>query len=108
MHDHPWNNLSIILKGRYVEVMPLHQEQLAVDDQNPTRQIRKLRKPWRPVFRRAADRHRLELIDGEEVWSLFVMFRWQRVWGFLTEDGWVPHHQYTEAPQPAGEGADHG
>lgn len=105
MHDHPWDNLSIILFGRYVEVMPQCPNQSAEDDRVPARQIKKLRRPWRPVFRRAADRHRLVLFPGESVWSLFIMFRWQREWGFLTEDGWVPHYRYPGQHQPT-EGRD--
>lgn len=73
LHDHPWFNLSILLRGQYRE----HTRTGAV--------VRraggfKLRSPW------AA--HRIELIDGEPCWTLFITGPRQRQWGFWCPQGW--------------------
>ena len=73
LHDHPWNYSTLILKGGYYEHTPEG-------------------KFWRGPghFRRskATDLHRLELQrdkDGNEIpcWSLFIMGKQQREWGFI-------------------------
>src|ERR1700744_3906355 len=70
LHDHSGDNISLILNGGYIEVLPTG---------------RKFRWPLRPYFRRAQDPHRVELLSAEPVWSLW--FRWppRREWGF-----WCP------------------
>lgn len=73
LHDHPWANVSCLLRGKYIEVMPNE---------------RRLRRPFRLVFRRATALHRVELIDGQKVWSLFVTGPHVRSWGFACPQGW--------------------
>ncbi len=73
LHDHPWVNCSIILKGRYTEVTP----QKAVE-----------RRAWRPVLRRAVAAHRLVIMPGESCWSLFITGPIIRQWGFHCPKGW--------------------
>jgi hypothetical protein len=72
LHDHPWINCSVILKGCYVEVTPAG---------------RHLRQSWIPIFRRATAAHRLELVDGI-CWSLFITGPIVRQWGFHCPKGW--------------------
>lgn len=50
LHDHSWDNASIIVLGRYIEHCP---------------EGTLLRQPGDVVFRAAADKHRLELYSGE-------------------------------------------
>lgn len=88
LHDHPWRNLSILLSGSYLE----HLQNGDV----------KLRKPWRPwAFWRLPRRgptfaHRVELIDGQKVWTLFLTGRKVRTWGFLCPRGWIPWTEFVE------------
>lgn len=88
LHDHPWINLSILLSGSYREHMP--------------HGVVKLRKPWRPwafwrlPFRRSVDAHRVELIDGAPVWTLFLTGPKIRKWGFLCPRGWVVWTEFVE------------
>ncbi len=77
LHDHPWWNVSVILRGGYFEIMP--QETL-----------------WRGkghvVFRRPTASHRLVLAKapGADVcWSLFFTGPRIREWGFHCPKGWV-------------------
>lgn len=78
LHDHPWWNISIILKGCYDEI-------------TPKRKFR--RKRWSIVFRRATTSHRLVLpiINGgiSFCWSLFITGPRVREWGFHCPKGWV-------------------
>ena len=72
LHDHPWWNLSILLKGRYIEHMPKGQA---------------LRRRGQMVLRGATAAHRVELIDGP-VWTLFITGPKIREWGFHCPLGW--------------------
>jgi len=80
LHDHPWVNLSILLTGSYLEHLP--------DG------VVKLRKPWRPwafwrlPMRRSVSAHRVELIGGKHVWTLFITGPKIREWGFHCPNGW--------------------
>lgn len=74
LHDHPWHNISIILKGSYVE-------QSWTGEKKHTR--------GSVIFRRATKRHRLIIPDGEETWTLFITGPKIREWGFWCSKGFV-------------------
>lgn len=88
LHDHPWVNLSILLIGSYLEHV-VSGEVL-------------LRHPWRPwafwrlPMRLATSAHRVELIDGQRVWTLFLTGQKIREWGFLCPQGWRHHEEFAE------------
>jgi hypothetical protein len=86
LHDHPASNLSILLSGQYREIMPGRVA---------------LRRPFRPVWRRAEAAHRVELIDGRRVWSLFLRGPTKREWGFHCPQGWR-HWSDFSVPTPGG------
>lgn len=110
LHDHPWFNLSVLLRGGYVE------HTIAAGGVH--RQVRRragqfaLRSPWRA--------HRIELPirrivtltpDGRRswqaipvpCWTLFVTGPRMRAWGFHCRDaGWVHWRRFTD---PATNGA---
>lgn len=80
LHDHPAAYVSLILSGGYWE-------------QTPEGRFR--RKPGHLRFRSGRSLHRLQLDPkAGEVWTLFIMFRRTRNWGFRTRGGWVPHEKY--------------
>lgn len=88
LHDHPWPNCSILLKGSYVE----HQIRAGGIH------IRAERKAgdWyvRPSGRIA---HRIEVGEGG-CWTLFITGPVYRSWGFHCPDkGWVPWRTFTAA-----------
>jgi hypothetical protein len=93
-HDHPFDFVSVILAGGYVEHRPgcdceitnaLRAEPLA-----PCRYYG----PGSIVRRKATDLHRLELVNGS-AWTLVFSSRYHRAWGFQLPDGaWVPHTEY--------------
>jgi hypothetical protein len=93
LHDHPWRNLSILLIGSYRE--------------HTTSGVVKRRKPWRPwafwrlTWRSATAAHRVELINGRPVWTLFLTGPKVRTWGFHCPRGWIPWTEFVE-DQPGG------
>lgn len=84
LHDHPWANASVILRGSYTEhtidAGGVHRRRIfAAGDV-------KLRGP------RAA--HRVELHDGP-CWTLFITGPNVRTWGFhCPERGWIPWRRF--------------
>ncbi len=80
LHDHPWINLSIVLRGGYWEHTPKGA---------------KWRGPGSLIFRRPTAAHRLSLpIFGDRSWSLFITGPVVRVWGFHCPQGWVPWQKF--------------
>lgn len=79
LHDHPWPNISGLIEGTYLEHTPegVHTRQ-----------------PGDMVEREATSRHRIELIDGQPVTSLFLTGPKEREWGFHCERGWVHWQEF--------------
>lgn len=92
LHDHPWVNLSILLRGSYIEVSPT---------------ARRMRRPLRPVARGPRSLHRVELINGARVWTLFITGPKVRTWGFQCPKGWIPWTEFAET-RPGGNRAGKG
>lgn len=90
LHDHPYYNVSFILRGSYIE----HQEG----------DLRIVRRRFRPVFRRAVTTHRIELFNDANgpipVWTLFITGPRVREWGFLCPAGWKHWTLFTKAGAP--------
>lgn len=84
LHDHPWLNLSFLLRGRYVE------HTIAQGGINH----RVERKAGDYKFRTPRSAHRVELIDGE-CWTLFITGPRLRRWGFHCPNGWIPWEVFT-------------
>ena len=87
LHDHPWWNVSILLRGSYIEMLP---------GDRPVR-----RRPFRPVGRRATAAHRVMLDHGprglEPVWTLFITGPRIRDWGFWCGTRWVHWQDFTDS-----------
>ena len=73
LHDHPKDNISIILRGQYLEHFKTHT---------------RLRRAGHIIARRAETAHRVELMYGQPCWSLFLTGRERRQWGFHCPSGW--------------------
>jgi len=87
LHDHPWFNLSLLLRGRYVE-HTIRAGGVARAVERRAGAI-KLRSPWTA--------HRVEIIPGEECWTLFVTGPVVRTWGFHCTRGWRPWREFVDA-----------
>lgn len=86
LHDHPWSNVSILLKGMYLEHTP---------------QGKFLRKAGDIVLRaRGSSSHRIELCQGTPCWTLFITGPRYREWGFHCPKGWVHWKRFTDPKNP--------
>lgn len=79
-HDHPWWSLSWMMRGvlweqRDGEFRPIAEGEL--------------------IFRRAASKHRLEVVMPYETWTLFITGPKLREWGFHCPNGWVHWLDFT-------------
>jgi hypothetical protein len=89
LHSHPWNSISILLKGSYFEEEPINQN----DPFGPTKVSK--RSPLHPPFKIRPKHytHRITVPSGTEgkCWSLFIRFGLKRqVWGFYRNGKFEP------------------
>jgi hypothetical protein len=99
LHDHPWVNCSVILKGQYTE----HTIDAGGIHRHDLRRAGEIK--VRPSGRIA---HRVELTSGP-CWTLFMTGPRYRQWGFhCPEQGWVHWQKFTAADDPGavGKGCD--
>jgi hypothetical protein len=78
LHDHPWDFVSVILSGSYVETTPTGEQEFG---------------PGSVLVRTAEQLHRLTLPNGP-VWTFILVGPARRRWGFATDDGWVHWSEY--------------
>jgi len=97
LHEHPWMNLSIILRGVYAEYLP---------DTNGADRVA-YRRPRDVVFRKATASHRI-VVAKAPIWSLFITGPKVRLWGFHCPQGWGPWHEFVDPDNPGmrGKGCD--
>lgn len=92
LHDHPWDNFSVILSGGYREVMSM---EAAMPTERNTYTFN--RKKGDVIYRHAAWPHRLFLPRVYPyTMTLFSTGPKVRDWGFWYETGWVPFEKVTK------------
>ncbi len=79
LHDHPKRFISVGLRGRYREETPNGE--------------RIYRAPWIRSFP-ATHIHRLSLVDGRHCWTLVVVLKTVREWGFWHGGEWSQWKKY--------------
>jgi hypothetical protein len=97
LHDHPWDNTSVILSGGYDETWNptpwLFDGEADIERHATVRELRK----GRMLFRTAGEAHRLKLPkEFPYTMTLFSVGPTVRDWGFWTKDGWVSADNMTE------------
>jgi hypothetical protein len=108
-HDHPCWSISVILRNGYKEWLPPKDRRNFVVGRIPVAgapnpggefdepMVCKVHNPFDIVFRRATDRHRLELLNGKPVTTVFIMGPWVQDWGFYIPNwGKVYWRKYLE------------
>jgi hypothetical protein len=95
LHDHPKRFVSIGLRGSYVEISP-------IDPSNPLYcRTREYRAPWVRTFP-ADHKHRLIGPTPERpCWTLVIVLRATRQWGFWPRGSFVPWRKYVGASDVA-------
>lgn len=98
LHDHPWPNLSIVLRGGYREIAFVRPQRHGFP---LPATIEKYRRAGSVVGRRARTAHRLALhrdADNRPIpaWTLFITGPVLRDWGFWCNGGrWVHWRCFT-------------
>lgn len=88
LHDHPWVNCSVLLRGSYTE----HTIAAGGIHRREVLQAGALRLRWTGRIA-----HRVELHDGP-CWTLFITGPRYRAWGFhCPAEGWVHWKRFTSA-----------
>jgi len=99
VHDHPWDFISIILKGGYVEHTEIEKtNNLSAEyliskhgyeeyKKLYCKKVSKIYHPGQILFRRAEHRHKLEI--HQPCWTFVITLKRRRKWGFWTKTGWV-------------------
>jgi len=106
LHDHPWWNLSLLLKGHYWEILPCNPDKPLGPSYSTMRTAGAM------VFRRPEAAHRIDLdVDyaaavsaGRDVyrscWTLFITGPRIRDWGFWCPQGWRPWTKFVDMKNP--------
>ena len=89
-HDHPWDNMTIVLDGRFSE--ELYQEDQLCETV--------VRTKGDVVVRSATFSHRIEMRPGEECWTLFVTGPVVNKWSFKCPGGPVPAELFLHPINP--------
>ena len=86
LHDHPWNFVSIVLRGGYDEAVPPVS---GGDFYAVTRHVRRVNR------KRAEDFHWIDRLDRTPTWTLMLVGRRRRTWGYLDRDGtWTAFNEH--------------
>ena len=84
LHDHPKRFVSIGLKGKYLETTPSGSKVYQA--------------PWIRTF--PADHiHRLSMIDGGDCWTLVIVLKAVRDWGFWHDGLFIQWRRYVKGDQ---------
>ncbi|HEY0817946.1 MAG TPA: hypothetical protein VGD46_04155 [Rhizobacter sp.] len=92
LHDHPYDNVSIILRGGYIEKLLQHdvREDIALESdrvaQFPVDLV--AREAGDVIVRRADSPHTIHRLLAPGTWTLFLTGPTVRHWGFHTPTGW--------------------
>lgn len=89
MHDHPWSYLTIILKGSYIEQIPVYNSSGIFQYWDYTEYG-----PGSILWRRCTAQHRL-LVTLGTCTTLFITAKYRQKWGFyLNAANKVPYQEY--------------
>lgn len=97
LHDHMYLNLSVLLRGGYIEV---------TEPEGPTGPS--LLTPFKAptlIARKGSKAHRLIIEEGNTAWTLFITGPRYREWGFHCPQGWRHWRDFVgEDPGTVGRG----
>ena len=90
LHCHPWNFTSLLLSGGYKEEI----------FENPDYSLKTIKRRFKAgdvIKHRAKDAHRLDI--DKPMFTLVLVERPFREWGFYTESGWKDWRTYLGVPK---------
>lgn len=92
LHDHPKRFISFGLRGGYVEETPC-----ASCNAKGLKHETQFRAPWLRSFP-ANYAHRLRLEGGRDCWTLVLVLKNVRMWGFWRAGRFIPWREYVNSP----------
>lgn len=93
LHDHRYDNVSTILEGQCREHF-YNEPRIKQGDGFETHWF--LRREGEVIQRKADKAHRIELIDGQPMTTIFFTGDAYREWGFDTADGWLHWKEFMQ------------
>ena len=106
-HDHPWNFVSVVLRGYYIERRPDEIDPCfgRYGDSDVELQHSVHRNQYSIAYRRCTDRHLIVWV-APGTWTLVITSRKRHWWGFYTPAGKVHWRDYESVHNctAAGEG----
>ena len=95
LHDHPWDNTSVILSGGYNEMFEPHPELVPASYYPRWEPNYRTARKGKVIHRKATTAHRLILPDDiPYTMSLFTTGPVKREWGFWYPDGFHSHKRH--------------
>ncbi len=95
-HEHPWDFVSLILKGSYQEDATYYTAknpiQFAATSGNPIKSTTVF-EPGDVNRHITTDTHKLTLLTPS-VWTLVFVGKRKHDWGYQTAKGWIHHKEY--------------
>lgn len=92
LHDHPWDFVSVVLRGGYIERRPLDNGHPCFGHGSEEVASNTYRREASMVYRRATDRHRI--INVGNCWTLFITGPKRQWWGFYIPSGKVYYKDF--------------
>ncbi len=93
LHDHPWDFVSIVLKGGYTEIRPAVGMAGEWDEDGAEPTYPTVRTVGDIAFRRAEDRHRIISVEPD-TYTLCITGPKKKSWGFYTPEGFKGWRDY--------------
>jgi hypothetical protein len=93
LHDHPWSSIGVLLSGSYKELVPKNITEWNMGSRET---ITIIRKPFMPVYREPGTVHKIELINDDPVWTLFLTGPKVKSWSFWCNKGPVDHKDFLD------------
>jgi hypothetical protein len=88
LHDHPWNFLSVVLRGGYIE-RRLDPTTMTVDEHRVVRRWNRMR---------THDAHAITSLLRVPTWTLLLVGARRRTWGYLEPTPGRQFHHWTWTP----------
>lgn len=96
LHDHPWNYLSIVLRGYFSE-RTLNYD-VITDENKKEWKSRRIEEnvigPSSFIYRKAESFHKIQKLHSNAVFTLFFTGKRKREWGYDLSGNWVDHITY--------------
>ncbi len=102
LHDHPYPFVSVVLRGGYVEALPVSQEGIWKGDREEVRLLERTTTLNPVLFREATDRHQIVSVLPDTL-TLFITGPKpvEHKWGFYTPEGFVYWKTYLKEEDQA-------